>query len=249
MTNILTGLISRTHRWVRPVDHLVLEMCPLHTEKPEWAAKAPAQITAAFLRGADVIGFTEVSHGLPAELKAIAKEHGYRVLHGLGDTAVAYKASLSVTQAESAHDAGLRAHCYVTFIWHNRTVTVYVFHWATGKPGHQGTRDAQTRILIEEMGKASRRANLGFYMADSNPSGDGLRGHGEPQDSLRAAGLPLIYDEVGFPHEPVGVTTIGRNSKDTAVKGVRVTMHNPLGSDHKPATAVYAVKRRRFRAA
>lgn len=244
--SILGATASKIKRIVTPVDLLVIESCPLHTESPEWAAHAPAQVEAACQRGAHVIGFTECGdNDIAEQLGVVCAKNGYRFFNDKGDTAIAYKATLTGVEVGNGSPTRLRVPTFVKFRFHNRTVTVIAMHWATNKPGNQSTRIEQTNLLIDDMNLASRSYNLGFFVGDSNPTEPLRYSDGEPQASLTAAGLPIIYNEVGFPSEPVGVTTIGRNSKDTAVSALSVKMFDALGSDHKPAVATYGVKRRR----
>lgn len=227
------------NRLRRPVDHLVIESAPLHTERPEWAVKAPSQVAAACKRGADVIGFTEVHTSITAELAAVAKDHGYLWLHGTDDVAIAYKASLTVLDSGDV-PPGL----VLAFDFHGRRVAVFAVHWETlGSASKVKARTQRTADLIAAMGEASKSSHVAFFLADSNPSKPLSDPTGEPQRSLAAAGLPLVWAELDTYPTGVGVTTIGRNSVDTSVSAVSVTLSDPLGSDHHPATATYGIKR------
>jgi hypothetical protein len=219
---------------------LVIESCPLHTERPEWAVHAPAQVTAACKRGAHVIGLTEVHKATKDKIQAAAEAHGYHFYYGLGGPAILYKKSLTDVHTDAVHDAGTRTRSQITFKLGGNTITVFACHWATNSTANKAVRDAQTKSLIKAMDAASAGSHVAFYLADSNPTVS-LRRQGSPQKQLRLAGLPLIYDEVGFPKTPVGVTTIGRNKKDGHVHAVKVVPHPALGSDHQPMTGTYLV--------
>ena len=219
---------------------LVLESCPLHTEEPRFAVHAPAQLTAACKRGAHVIALTEVHKDTLAKLTAVAEAHGYHLFHQQGDTALVYKRSLNSVHPSSHLMGGTRFYSQLEFALDGNAVTVFGCHWDTNTAAHKDERATQTRTLIKAMETASAGRHVAFYLADSNPSAS-LRVGGSPQKQLRAAGLPLIYDEVGWPKTPVGVTTIGRNKKDLRVKGLHAVVHARLGSDHNPVTATYRI--------
>jgi hypothetical protein len=224
---------------------LVLESAPLHTEHPNWAAHAPEQIRAACQRGAHVIGLTETRGPVVAECKQIAESFGYqwfqapldahrnvtllvkKGLHVLGHTAVAVFNNYRVG---------------VTFEFHGSKVTVYQMHWESTDKGHQ----VQTDSLVEAMTLTSKGSGLSFYMGDSNPHPrPQSRPDSQPNARLKAAGCPVIYEELGHYPPNIGVNVIGRNLKDTRVKPVKVETHDPLGSDHVPATATYSIRDRR----
>lgn len=243
-------LAARVRRHVRrhrkPIfDTLTLESCPLHTEKPEWAAKAPAQVDAACKRGADVIAFTEVHTALAHELARVCAQNGYAFFHDKSDAAVAWKANLDGKASNVAVADSPAVMTRLDLWWNGSHIVVFALHWYTAHPTHMAIRAAQTRALIEEMGKASAGSALAFYMADSNPIKPVSDPASEPRHSLDAAGLPEVWVELNEFPAGVGVTTIGRNVKDTRVHAVSAVLHDALGSDHRPGTATYSVRRLR----
>lgn len=232
----------------RRVDHVRVESCPLHTERPEWALKAPAQVEAACKRGAHVIGLTEVHTHLAEVLGKVAADNGYLLIHDKGDTALLVKHGLANLNYGSLPVEGTTTfYSFVSFDFHGRRATVYAFHWLTLGSDHTADRQAQTEAAVAAMNSASKGPNISFLVADANPSKPLHFADGEPQHGLTAAGMLLVWDELETYPTGVGVTTIVRNSADTSVKAESVTLSDPLGSDHAPGTAVYAVKRRLFR--
>ena len=232
-----------------PRDYLKLEECPLHTEKPQWEAHAPAQIKAALKRGADVIGFTELGPAHKTTIRAaetLCKQFGYVFHSGTSDAALAYKKLLPNAKAGTAHVAGRRGRNHVSFTFFGRTVTVFTDHWETMAHDKDGAvRKVQTHSMISDMDAASAGPNLSFCMADCNPSLPLRVPTGQPQRDLKAGGIISVWDELNHFPKGVGVTLIARNLRDTAVRAESVVLHADLGSDHQPATAVYSIKRRK----
>lgn len=223
-------------------DVLQLECAPLHTETSVVAAQAPAQVQAACKRGALVIGFTEVHTALSIQLRHIAGAFGYSWLHGDGDTAIAYKDSLTVVNSGEVHVIGTEYFTFVTVEWKGNTVTVIDQHWHTNNHVDAATiRAAQTQALVNQMKDESRKARIAFYMGDTNPNKPLSDKHSDPRAALDKAGLPLVYEELGKWPNGIGVTAIGRNSVDKRVKAHGVLTHPALGSDHIPVTAFYDV--------
>lgn len=224
---------------------LVLESAPLHTERPDWAAHAPAQVEAACKRGAHVIGLTETRGPVMAECWKIAESFGYQVFQAPLDAhrnvTLLVKKGLHVL----SHDAVAVFNNYrvsVTFEFHGGKVTVYQMHWESTDKGHQ----VQTDALVEAMTLTSKGSGVSFYMGDSNPHPrPQSRPDSQPNARLKAAGCPVIYEELGDYPKNIGVNVIGRNLKDTRVKPVKVETHDSLGSDHIPATATYSIRDRR----
>lgn len=233
----------------RPRDNIKLEACPLHTEKPEWEAHAPAQIKAALRRGADVISFTELGpahKATRAAAETLCKSHGYIFYGGASDSAIAYKKTLEGAKTGTVHIDGHRSRNHVSFTFFGRTVTVYADHWETTRADpDNSTRNKQSKTMVEDMNKASVGSNISFCMADSNPTKPLREPSGEPQKTLRMGGILMVWDELDHFPKGVGVTLIARNTDDTAVRAESAVLHDALGSDHQPATAVYSVKRRK----
>lgn len=234
--------LPRRHRRPR-TDTLRLESCPLHTEKPVWAAKAPAQVLAALKRGADVIAFTEVHSHLAHTLARLCAQNGYGFFHSQGDVAVAWKMTLGAT-AVNVHVADCPTEFVkVEFTFHGSDVTVVAFHLFTAHPSHMAIRAAQTRALIAEVQAAAAGRRLAFFMADDNPIRPQSDPASEPRRTLNAAGLVLVNEELNDWPAGLGVTTIGRAKEDTRVSAKSATLHPSLGSDHQPELAEYAVRR------
>ena len=223
-------------------DTLVLESCPLHTERTIWAVHAPAQVDAACKRGADVIGFTEVQTHLVPELSSVAAKNGYAFYHWGGDVAVAYKMTLNATTSHTAIGGLSNPLVHVVFDFHGSTVEVIALHWLTHHANHVAGRAAQTSALIDAMDAAYSKGRHGFYLADSNPSKAQSDPLSEPRRQLDAAGLPLAAEVCGFP-AGLGVTTVGYDRFDTTIKPVRLVLGDALGSDHQPATVTFRVQR------
>lgn len=221
---------------------LRLESCPLHTERSDWAAEAPAQVAAACKRGADVIGFTEVKTYLVPALARIAAKNGYGFYHYGGDVAVAFKMTLSATTSHSSVPGLTNPLVHVVFDFHGQAVEVIALHWLTHHANHLAGRAAQTAALIDAMNASHNSGRVAFYLADSNPSKPATDPTSEPRMSLDAAGLPLAFETVGFP-AGIGVTTIGLDSRNTSVKAVKVSTFDALGSDHIPAQVAFKVTR------
>lgn len=223
-------------------DTLVLESFPLHTEKPEWAAHAPAQVTAACRRGAHVIGLTEFRQKVP-EMTAVAHQHGYTVYGSHKDAhrqvAILTKRGIKVTNHDDVvvsnnHRVG------VQFDFFGSQVTVFETHWET----YDNERELKiTHSLIEAMTKASEGSGLGFYMGDTNPTKPQRVKGSEPSTTLRKAGMPSIWQELDEFPAHMGVNIIGRNKADTRVKAKSAKLFPPLGSDHYPMVATYSIKR------
>lgn len=237
-----SSLISRVRRRRRHTDNLVIESCPLHTERKEWAAQAPAQVDAACKRGADVIAFTEVHSTLAHDLARVCAKNGYGFFHDVkADAALAFKMTLD--HAKASLVPGTVPFVKVEFDFHGSAVTVFGLHWRTVKSGHMADRAAQTRDLIGAMAEASKGKRLGFFMADSNPDKPLSDPTAEPRASLAKAGLLLVTTELSYYPVGLGVTTIGSNVRDPRVKAVKAEIHDALGSDHHPVTATYGVAR------
>lgn len=227
-------------------DSLVIECAPLHTERPEWAAHAPAQVEAAFKRGAHVVGFTElgpVHKALVAQLRTLATRYGYEWVQGKGDTAMAVKSALKVKDGGSLHVNGSDDLTFVEFEFHGSRVTVYMNHWLTNHPANMATRQAQTAGIIAAMDLASKGAGLSFFMADSNTIRVMSDPSSHPRAELNAAGYVLVYEELKEWPAHIGVNMIGRCKRDGRVNAARVETHDALGSDHIPVTATYRVRR------
>lgn len=221
---------------------LRLESAPLHTEAPKWAAHAPEQAAAVYQRGSHVVGFTEITKAVAPELTSLAEHYGYTFIHGEGDTALAIQSHLKVIKAEPfVHVAGLRGYSSVRFTFYRNDVTVFNQHWGTDHPSHQATRQAQTKALIAAMRKASRGARLAFYMGDANPNKPLSHPDGFPRAELDAAGMPLVYEDLDKWPAHIGVNVMGHARKDTRVQVVHIDQHYPLGSDHYPVRALYAI--------
>jgi endonuclease/exonuclease/phosphatase family metal-dependent hydrolase len=238
------SLLSRFRRR-RTEDLLVLESVPLHTERPEWAAHAPAQVEAALKRGAHVIGLTESRGPTLAEVKRRVAAHGYKWISAPLDAH--RNVTLLVKGGLKVLDSGAIAvfnnyRVWVTFEFHGSKVTVFQMHWESTDKGHE----VQTASLVAAMNLASKGSRLSFYMGDSNPHPrPQSRPDSQPNGRLRAAKMPVIYEELGHYPPNIGVNVIGRNLADKRVKAVKVETHDALGSDHIPATATYAIRRHR----
>ena len=233
----------------RPVDQLVMESFPLHTERPEWAKHAPAQVEAACERGADVLGFTETRGPEMAECKRIAEAHGYHWFQAKMD------ANRNVTLCVKKH---FKVHHHedvvvfnnhrvsVTFDFFGSMVTVFQMHWESTDEGHR----IQSLSLIEAMRKASAGSGLSFYMGDSNPHPrPQSRPDSEPNRIMRKAGMPVVYETLKHYPRNIGVNVVGHNKADGRVKPKHATAHPALGSDHIPVTVAFGVKRARRHAA
>lgn len=227
----------------RRSDTLRLESCPLHTERPEWAAKAPAQVAAALKRGADVIALTEVHTTLAHELARLCAQNGYGFFHGQGDVAVAYKMTLGAKASNVAVPGCPTPFVKVEFTFHGSDVTVIALHLFTVRSSHMAIRAAQTHALISEMQAASAGRRLAFFMADDNPTKVQSNPTSEPRATLNAAGLWLVNEELSDWPAGLGVTTIGRAKADTRVTATGLVLSDPLGSDHSPETATFKVRR------
>lgn len=238
-----TSLVSRARRHLhRRSDILRLDSCPLHTERPEWAAHAPAQVEAACKRGADFIGLTETRGATMAECRRIAEAHGYQWFQAkMGSarnvTLLVKKGHRVLDHTDEVvfnnHRVG------VTVEWHGRRVTVYVMHWESTDKGHQ----VQSEALISAMQTTSRGTGLSFYMGDSNPRPAQGKPGSQPNTIMSEAGMPVIYEELGHYPPGIGVNVIGRNKADTRVKALLADTFPALGSDHIPCVARYKVWR------
>lgn len=232
----------------RRTDRLVLEAYPLHTERPEWAAQAPAQIEAAFKRGAHVIGFTELGRDhqdLIHQAEALGKRYGYKIHNGFGDALLAYKGDLPKVVTDTEKEVSRFGHVSVAFDFHGRRVTVFGWHLSTLKNDpHHTIRKAQIASLADAMTKASQGSDVSFFLADTNPHPGLHDPNSEPRATLAAHGIVLVYTELNDFPAGVGVTTIGRAKADASVKALSARIHPPLGSDHHPVTAVYSIARR-----
>jgi hypothetical protein len=233
--------ISRVFR--RRSDRLVIESYPLHTERPEWAAHAPAQVRAACKRGADVIHFTEVTPDLVHSLAGVAAQHGYGFVHGEGgDVALAFKMTLDA-KGSTVHVPGSpRSMAKVEFDFHGSPVTVFGGHLMTPHPRNMAVRNAQIAGVTGLMDAASKGKRLAFFMLDSNPTRPLFSKSGSPRKEFDAAGLVLASNEAHLSRNP-GVTTVGRNLRDGRVKAVKAVLGSALGSDHQPLTVTYRVQR------
>lgn len=233
-------------RFKRPVDDLILESCPLHTEKPEWAAKAPSQVEAACKRGAHLIGLTETRGSSIDEAKKIAASYGYTWIQAPMDqhrnVSVLVKKGLTVLHQEAV-EVFNNYRVGVTVDFHGSRVTVYVTHWEPSDKGHQ----VQTAALTAAMTASSKGNGISFYMGDSNPSKPQSTKGSQPNALLSAAGMPVIYEELGHYPAGIGVNVIGRNKADGRVSAADVKAYPALGSDHVPVVATYRVKRPLFR--
>lgn len=237
-------MLNRLRDRLRRSDTLVLESFPLHTEDPFHASQAPAQVEAACKRGAHVIGLTETRGPTMEAAKRIADEHGYAWFQAKMDphrnVSLLVKRGLDVTHVsdEVVHN---NHRLGVTFRFHGSEVTVYQMHWEPTDNGHK----VQTDALVEAMTATSKGSGLSFYMGDSNP-------HPRPQSNpaslpnkfLREAGMPVVWEELHQFPAGLGVNVIGHNLADRRVKTVSAELHPALGSDHRPATATFKVRRR-----
>lgn len=226
-------------------DLLTIESFPLHTEEVKTALQAPAQAEAAFKRGADFVGFTEVNtKHLDRDLAALALKYGYAWFHSNGDTALAVKSSLTILEAdEFVPVAGSRGYTRVKVQFVDSEVTVIYTHWATNVGDHKAIRQAQTVALVEAMASASDAFGLAFYAADSNPDGPLSDPTTEPRASLDAAGFPLVNEALGVWPSHLGVNTIGYAKDDVRVTPVSVETFDALGSDHIPELATFSIRR------
>lgn len=227
--------VRRLH--FRRHDTLRIESAPLHTERPAWAAQAPAQATAAFKRHAHAVGFTEVHSHLATELGHLAEHFGYTLFHGHDDTALAVKTHLK-PKATSTQDF-----TEVEFSFHGSDVTVIMAHWPTNRPTHQAAREALTAKVIAALDKASQGLRLAFYMADCNPHLALSSPASYPRSALDKAGYPLVYEDLSHWPSHIGVNAIGHAKRDGRVEAKSVETFPALGSDHIPAQARYKVKR------
>lgn len=240
-----TRLTDAIIRVVRRTDDLLLEECPLHTETPEWAAQMPAQVEAALQRGAKVIGLTELAGSHPAyraQVTALAAEYGYTPYFSGGDAALLYKSTLKEAVTWDV-DLGGEVSAALSFFFHGRRVTVFVTHWPVNTTTHAADRDALTAALVTEVKKASAGTGVTFFMADSNPSKPLSDPTGQPRADLDAGGMVLVGEELGSFPAGTGVTTVGRNAGDKAVKAASQVISPTLGSDHHPLTVTYKVTR------
>lgn len=238
-----SSLVSRARRHLhRRSDTLRLDSCPLHTERPEWAAHAPAQVEAACKRGAHFIGLTETRGATMAECWRIAKAHGYQVFQAHMDAArnvtLLVRGDLKVLDHTDEtvfnnHRVG------VTVDWHGHPLTVFEMHWESTDKGHQ----VQSEALIAAMQKASQGKGLSFYMGDSNPRPEQGHPGSQPDTILSQAGMPVIFEELGHFPPGIGVNVIGRNKADGRVKAILADTFPALGSDHIPCVATYKVRR------
>lgn len=226
-------------RIFRRHDTFTLESAPLHTERPAWAAQAPAQFEAALKRGAHAIGLTEVHGHVATELARLASTYGYHWFHGRDDTALAVSAKVG-----EVHDASTPDYSAATFQFHGSEVTVFMFHWPTNRKAHQSAREALTAKAVEALHAASAGDRLAFYMGDSNPNGPLSNPSTYPRSALDAAGFPLVYEEVNDFPAHIGVNVIGHAKADGRVTAQKVETFPALGSDHIPAKATYSVKRK-----
>ena len=214
---------------------LHLESAPLHTEKPKWAAHAPAQVEAACKRGADVIALTELRPSVTPKVREVGKKHGY-TLYGLHDTGLLVKDSLKVHSHGQVAVAG-RRRTHVTFEFGDSTVTVFGMHWATDKPAHAKDRAEQTVSLVNAAHKAQKAGDFVFVIGDSNPTAPLAHKDGQPRADLNTGGFVLAYEQTKFPRG-IGVSVIA-SYKDPNVKATSVHVHAALGSDHKPVDVHY----------
>lgn len=227
----------------RKSDRLTIESFPLHTERPEWAAHAPAQARAAARRGADVIHFTEVVGDLVHSLATEVADQGYGFVHGEGgDVALAYKMSLDATGSTVPVVGSPRSMVKVEFDFHGSHVTVLGGHLMTPHPDHAAVRQAQLAGLVNLVDEASKGKRLAFFALDSNPTKPLSLPGGSPRQEFDRAGFVLGSNEVHLGHN-VGVTTVGRNARDGRVKAVKAVLGDALGSDHRPLTVTYRIER------
>lgn len=233
---------------IRRTDHLMLEEFPLHTERPDWAAKAPEQVRSSCKRGAHVIGLTESRMGLAPmqEARRVAEGYGYTWFNSVSDgsrqVALLLKNWLEVL-GQSDVVVGGDHRVGVTFRFHKSVVTVYQMHWT--KANHENGL-SQTHSLIEAMTASSAGKRLSFYMGDSNPTDPQRMMGSQPGQLLKQSGMPTVWQELNQFPAHLGVNMIGRNLADTRVKAVSADLYPPLGSDHYPALARYAIKRPLF---
>lgn len=232
----------------RTVDRLTLENFPLHTEEAQWAAKAPAQVGAACVRGAHVIGLTETRKQATLDnMKQVANAHGYDWYTAPYDkhrnVSLLVKRTLDVVD----HGAVLCNNNYrvwVSFKFHGRIVTVYQMHFE--RTDNNG-KMIQTEDLIQASHESSKGSGISVYMGDSNPSKPQHMAGSQPSTRLKEAGMPTVWQELNHFPSNLGVNIVGHNAKqDTAVTTKSATLHDPLGSDHAPAFCVFDVKRRLF---
>lgn len=224
---------------------LTVGSCPLHTEKPEWAAHAPAQVLAACKRRSHVIGLTETRGPIVAEVKKIAQAQGYdwygSPLDSHRNVTLLVKRSLRVV----SHEAKVVNNNYrvgVTFEFFGSEVTAFVHHWET--TDNAGQR-VQTHSLIEAMTEASKGSGLGVYMGDTNPTKPQHMKGSEPSATLKQAGMPSVWQELNEFPPNLGVNIIGHNLADTRIKTLSARLYPALGSDHYPAVARLRVRRLR----
>lgn len=238
------SFMARVHAHARkllaPPLRLFLESAPLHTERPDWAAKAPAQVSAAAARGAHVIGFTEVRQpALADQLGKLVAAHGYRWVHfPEADVALAVKNTLRRVSTSCTIVDG-RGRLAVSFRHGGEAFTVFGIHFDTNTPAHKASRLAQLEGLIAAVDDANA-TSLPFFLGDTNPDGPLRVATSWPRATLDSAGMVLAYEEAGFP-KSVGVNTIGRSRAGGRVRCVDVQTHDALGSDHVPVTATYEI--------
>lgn len=229
----------------RTTDNLVIESCPLHTERKDWAAMAPAQVDAACKRGADVIALTEVHDTISDGLARVAAKNGYAFFHDKAcDAALLWKMTLDNVKPSLVLAAvGQRPMVKIEFDFHGSQVTVFGLHWPTFHAGNMAARAALTNFLITQMQAASAGKRLAFFMADSNPDKSLALPDAEPRATLAKAGMILATTELDYFPAGLGVTTVGSNVRDTRVKAVKAVLSDALGSDHHPLTVTYGIKR------
>jgi hypothetical protein len=240
------AVLDRIRRFIPRRDLLTVESCPLHTEKAEWAAQMPGQVIAAMDRGAHFIFLTETRPPFGKQIQQLATEHGYQFFGALDSnahaTAVLVKKGLKIVSSKNVPSV-TNYRTEVTIEFHGRLVTAIAVHWNIAL----GPKIKQTNELIVAMDEYSKGTGIVIFGGDANPNHPLSVPTGEPQATLAKAGYVTIYKELNHFPQGVGVTIIGRNSKDRAVKANSATIHNPLGSDHSPVFGAYSVKRLRSR--
>ena len=226
-----------------------VQQCSLHTEKPEWAAKALDQIEAALQRGGLAIGFTEVHTNVidMVAFRDLCSKYGYELLYYSSDSALAYSTAEGVEFVESGEvpTVAHRSMVWVTLTVNGETITVVEVHFQTKR--YSAQRPEQAAALAAFVADHADAKKVVFWMGDLNAE------YENKDDDMRVilskAGLVTTneaLDQWAPTHGPdtdngVVGDVVGFYDKDVRVHVESMEVHDKLGSDHHPVSAYFSV--------
>ena len=188
------------------------------------------------------------------EVAATCKQHGYQLLGGKGDTAIALHRDHRLLGfvshvahsggRDSAGVYGARTVEALTASMYGETVTVLGGHWLRrGTPKRDAKRAAMTKLACELVEHHSEGKRLTFLAGDFN---EDCRDNGPAKRMLAAHGIRTLWDSIGE-HPATGpgggcIDWLASSTADTRVTPVWGWAWAERNSDHRAVSGIWRVR-------